>query len=625
MRVILLYNYEVRGGKRLKLLKTRKKFYPLMRFFGALGIALVLSRFPLSFLEGVLYDARVRLSPSPQTSGQIEIVAIDTKTISSLQGEPNVRDNTNIIKILKRENPLAILYMEDPSKWAGSLKEKIAFAKEAAGVTNFFFTTEQISPMSEKNHLRLLPPFDNLSLSSAPITRDNVTFAGDKVTRRILLSFEGQLLLQPVIANLQNHIINPHDYRGNYEVAGSLFNYIRYHSVKTYKPISYIDLKDGNFKPDQFKNKTVIIGVDTQFDTDDYVLTPMSRSPLSMSRLEAQANILDTLILNNGIVRAPAWLDLLLTVLVAWLTVFIVWSASPLMGIAMLFVQAAVFIILATTVFAGAGLWVNATHPLIAIFVSYYLFIPYRLIVENKKSWEYFQRNRLLTQVEELKTNFLSMMSHDLKTPIARIQGMAELALREPHPLTSNQKEAMNTILSSSEELGNFIGSILDLSRIESKEVKLKKTSKDINSVLSEVIKKYEYNARMKNIKISALLEPLFSVKVDVDLIRQVFSNLVENAIKYSPDGSEVLVSSKEIKAEIVISVSDHGPGIAQDEVDNIFLKFYRSKAAKASPVKGSGLGLYLSKYFVELHEGKLSVETSPSKGSVFTVHLPLG
>jgi signal transduction histidine kinase len=178
--------------------------------------------------------------------------------------------------------------------------------------------------------------------------------------------------------------------------------------------------------------------------------------------------------------------------------------------------------------------------------------------------------------------------------------------------------------MGSSEELGRFIGSILDLSRIESKEVKLQKTSRDINSILREVIAKYQFHANEKKITLVPKLDTLFSVRVDVDLIRQAFSNLIENAIKYSPENSNVIISSKEENDRISVRVSDSGPGIDKDDVDNIFLKFYRSKAAKASPVKGSGLGLYLAKYFVELHGGDISVEVQPNSGSTFTVQLPV-
>lgn len=599
-----------------------KRFYPLMRFLGALGIALLLYRFPFSYFEGALYDGRVRLTPTSQPSGRVVTVAIDSKTLKALGGEPDTRDNIHLIEQLKAENPQAVLYMSDPTKWVGSLEEKTGFSRHAARLTNFFFATEQV----QKNHLRLDKPFDNLSLGSAPITRDNVSFAADKVTRRLLIAYEGQFVLQPILANLHNHIVNPLDYRGAFESEGSVFSYIRFHPQGTFKPLSFVDIRDGRFPKGTLTDKIVVIGVDNNLDTEDYVLSPYSRYPLAMSKLEAQANILETLITNRGAIKAPGWVDMLLTILVAYFTVVIVWSARPLMGIAMLLAQAGFFGIVAYLLFASFGIWIDMIHPWLAIFVSYYFYIPYRLIAENKKSWEYYQKNKLLTQVEELKTNFLSMMSHDLKTPIARIQGMAELALNDSgNKLSGQQKEAMTTIIRSSEELGTFIGSILDLSRIEGKEVKLKKTSKDINTVLKEVIRKYEYNARQKGITIKAELEPLFSVRVDVDLIRQVFSNLVENAIKYSPENAEVTVTSKEEDGHIRVGVRDSGPGISQDEVDNIFLKFYRSKAAKASPVKGSGLGLYLAKYFVELHEGQIFVDTQVAQGTTFTVQLPVG
>jgi signal transduction histidine kinase len=601
-----------------------KFFYPMVRFFGALAIAAVLLRFPFYFLEGALFDARVRWSPTKSTTGQVVTVAIDPKTINSLQGDPDTTDHTKLIEQLKAENPEAVMYMADPTKWIGTDKDKTQFANKAAQVLNFFFTTEQVAPMSSYSHMKLAKPFDALSVASAPVTRDNITFAGDKVTRRILLSFEGQLMLQPILANIHNHIVNPLSYRGAYESDGSVFTFMSLRPTGTYKPLSFVDVRDGRFPKGYFKNKIVLIGRDTQLDSDDYILTPYSKYPLAMSRLEAQANILDTLLENSSIVRPIPGVNVLLTLLLAYTTVLLVWSSRPLNAILLILAQAALFTLVSYGLFAALGVWIRMIHPLLAIFISYYFFIPYRLIAENKKSWEYAQKNKLLTQVEELKTNFLSMMSHDLKTPIARIQGMAETALREKGSLSPSQRDALRTIMGSSEELGRFIGSILDLTRIESKEVKLQKTSRDINSILKEVINKYEFYARAKEITLVPKLDPLFSVKMDVDLIRQVFSNLIENAIKYSPENSTVTISSKEEENRIRVAVTDHGPGIPKDEVDNIFLKFYRSKAAKASPIKGSGLGLYLAKYFVELHGGEIQVESNPEQGSTFTVQLPV-
>jgi signal transduction histidine kinase len=247
------------------------------------------------------------------------------------------------------------------------------------------------------------------------------------------------------------------------------------------------------------------------------------------------------------------------------------------------------------------------------------------LIIENRRSWEYYQKNKLLTQVEELKTNFLSMMSHDLKTPIARIQGMAEVVRSDKNPLSPTQAEAIDTLRRSSDELLEFISSVLNLGRIESKAIQLHLQSKDVNALLKEVVSKLEYLAGSKNIDIRTELEPLFSIKFDVDLIRQVLSNLVENAIKYSPEKTSILVSSEERDGWIVVQVADQGPGIPEDELPHIFMKFYRSRNAKGSAIKGSGLGLYLAKYFVELHKGRIQVDSTLGQGSTFTVELPAG
>lgn len=129
----------------------------------------------------------------------------------------------------------------------------------------------------------------------------------------------------------------------------------------------------------------------------------------------------------------------------------------------------------------------------------------------------------------------------------------------------------------------------------------------------------------MKHIEIQTELEPLFSISLDPDLMKQVFSNLLENAIKYSQENSKVLVKTAEVDGFVQIQFQDHGPGISSDELDNVFMKFFRSKNAKSSPIKGSGLGLYLAKYFVELHQGRISVQSFVGKGSTFTVELPLG
>jgi len=215
-------------------------------------------------------------------------------------------------------------------------------------------------------------------------------------------------------------------------------------------------------------------------------------------------------------------------------------------------------------------------------------------------------------------------MSHDLKTPIAHIQGMIEVILKGDVTLSTMQREAVDTIKSSSDDLLKFINSILQYGRIESQRVELNKQPKDINKLLQDVIKKHEFLAQVKKIKITTELEPLFPVQIDSDLMKQVFSNLIENAIKYSLEDSALMVKSREAGPKVFVEIIDNGIGIPEADLPNIFMKFYRSHNVKTSTIKGTGLGLYLAHYFVKLHKGEILVVSEAQKGSTFTVVLPL-
>jgi hypothetical protein len=432
-------------------------------------------------------------------------------------------------------------------------------------------------------------------------------------------------MLHPYIAALVNpEIADKKNIRGLFQLFDSDQVYIDFRKANTYPRIAFDQVMDGVFTQGRFANKIVLLGNDNGGQIKDYTKTPFSKEATSMTRVEMHANMLDTLIQNRAPIQVPAWINFLITIAISILTVHVLFTKKPSQSLAILLAAGIVLTIIGIVAFHPFGYWVRMAHPFLAIFLCYYFFIPYRLIIENRRSWEYYQKNKLLSQVEELKTNFISMMSHDLKTPLARIQGMTDVILKDTQPLTSQQREAVDTIRQSSEDLLKFISAILNYGKIESEGVELHLQSRDINSLLKDVIRKHEFLAKVKRIPIVFEAEPLFPIPVDPELIKQVFSNLVENAIKYSPEESQVRITSAEEEGRVIIRVFDQGPGIPQDEIANIFMKFFRSKNAKSSPIKGSGLGLYLAKYFTELHQGKLTVESTYGKGSTFTVELPL-
>jgi hypothetical protein len=227
-------------------------------------------------------------------------------------------------------------------------------------------------------------------------------------------------------------------------------------------------------------------------------------------------------------------------------------------------------------------------------------------------------------QVEELKTNFLSLVTHDLKTPVARIQGLAEvLLMKASSRLLERDQETVRHIIDSTEELNRFISSILELTRVESTQIQLRLESKDPNQLIERSLETFRAPARAKNCKLECDLEPLFPIRLDPSLIQKVLNNLIDNAIKYSSFGSVIQLQSRDHGEWIEIKVRDQGVGMSEDELRQLFQKFYRAKNTTTARVGGSGLGLYLSKYFIEAHSGEVGVSSQLGHGSTFTIKLP--
>ncbi len=603
---------------------VEKHLNTLLRVSFALSIAFVLNQFSFDFIESYLYDMRMRLKPISAMSGHVQTIAIDPKTIDNMNRTPNAADHLKLLSQLKDAGVKVVIYLISPGEVVGSYDELVALAHKAEEFPHFMIAISDVWPKSQEANFIPHPPFEKLQAISAPYTSDQKLAAKDDVTRRMFTSFQGEMLMHPTVAGLYNSEIRyEKNIRGIFKFFASNQVFIDFRPSGTYPRSSFYNVMNGNFERKKFSGNIVVVGRDIQATVDDYVRTPFSRDVIAMSFLEMHANMLDTMILNSAYVQTPSWLSLLITSLISMLTVYVVLAVKPTKGLAILASAFVSFSILCFLFFWLGGWWVDMSHPFLSIFVCYYFFIPYRLIIENRKSWEYLQKNRLLTQVEELKTNFLSMMSHDLKTPLARISGMTDVVMGEEKSLSDRQRDAVLNIRKSCDELVEFISSVLNLGRVESKELQLHMTSKDPNQLIDEVIVKSEYAAKQKNISIQTEFETLFSLKMDVDLIRQVFSNLIENAIKYSPENSRILVSTEERDGYVVVQIADQGYGIPADEIGHVFMKFYRSKSAKSSVIKGSGLGLYLAKYFVELHRGRISLDSSPGQGSTFTVELP--
>ncbi len=596
----------------------------ILRWIVAAVMSSVVLLLPLEYFESYLFDLRISLRPSPAISNLIETIIIDAPTIQEIRGAPSLQDHIKLLKQLSEEKPKAIVYTINPTEIRGTNEDKREFVKITKEFSGFYYSSDDYTMKGEVGKLDLPGPFREIRVLSGEITTDTKFLAQDGVTRRMMLAYQGLVMLHPYLASqLIPERAIPENIRGHFELYESQQAYIDMAPAQSFPRTSFTQIVNGKFNKGKFHNKILFLGTDLGQTTKEYIKTSYSRKVTAMTMVEAHANVLNTLIQNSGPLRAPSWLNNIILVIMIILSVEVVLAIKPIRGLMVLGLSVVVFTIASFIAFWPFGIWINMAHPILGVFVSYYFLIPYRLIMENRRSWELYQKNKLLTQVEELKNNFIGMMSHDLKTPLARIQGMLEIVGRDKNPLSDEQKNAIRSIQNSTEDLLSFISSILNFSRIESQGAQLNLKTKDINIIVEEVITKSSHLAKQKNIKIIKDLEPLFSIKLDLDLIRQVITNLLENAIKYSPENTEIKVKSDEKDGYVRVSITDQGIGIPEDEMPRLFMKFFRSRKAKNSPIKGSGLGLYLSKYFVELHKGTLTAESKENIGSTFVVQLP--
>jgi len=230
-------------------------------------------------------------------------------------------------------------------------------------------------------------------------------------------------------------------------------------------------------------------------------------------------------------------------------------------------------------------------------------------------------------EIAKMKTDFVSNVSHELKTPLASIKAYIEMLLDGEAEDEKTKREFYEIISSETDRLHRLIENILNISRIESGVVKVVKEPISLTGVVKQVLDVAAPQAKAKNHKIIEQLAPVYyQVEADHDMIYQAVLNLLSNAIKYTPDGGAITVrvSVDERRAMAVCDVSDTGAGIPPEDLPHIFDKFYRVRA-NCKLAKGTGLGLTLVKHIIEtVHEGKLSVTSEAGKGSTFSFELPV-
>jgi signal transduction histidine kinase len=234
--------------------------------------------------------------------------------------------------------------------------------------------------------------------------------------------------------------------------------------------------------------------------------------------------------------------------------------------------------------------------------------------------------NERLKALDQMKSDFVSHVSHELRTPLTAIKGAVDLMLREvAGPLTEKQIHYLTRIRSNAQHLAGLINDLLDLSKIESGKIEVKSSRVSLGGLVHEVVETLRPIAVEKAVALDATIpEPSIMVWADRDKINQVLMNLIGNAIMFTPaQGSVTVSASSEGNQRVQVSVSDTGPGVSRHEKEKIFDRFYQIAEVGGAKPKGTGLGLAICKALVELHGGRIWVESEPNRGSIFSFTLP--
>lgn len=233
-------------------------------------------------------------------------------------------------------------------------------------------------------------------------------------------------------------------------------------------------------------------------------------------------------------------------------------------------------------------------------------------------------------EAEELQNTFLSVISHELQTPIAVIKGYAGLLADDTTDMKPEQlREKMQIIYEESDRLSKMVEDLLYASRVQAGGLQLNLEPIDLAYLLERVVQKMKTTSKQHELRLH-LPKELPTVMADYDKIQEVVVNLIENAIKYSPRGGKISLEAHPTSADVVVSVTDQGIGIPEDERGHIFERFSRLDSRYVRERKGAGLGLYICKAIVEAHGGKIWVEPAPTEpgqklatGSRFSFSLP--
>lgn len=250
--------------------------------------------------------------------------------------------------------------------------------------------------------------------------------------------------------------------------------------------------------------------------------------------------------------------------------------------------------------------------------------LVFKMQAQNKMLGE---KNHQLAEIDRMKTEFLANVSHELRTPLTVIMGYSELLLER---MAADESAAVNrkfveTVYRKSEDLLSLINDLIELSRIESGRIEMRLVQFSLADVVDETVEELATNAMKKQHAVKVMHnDPELLIKADRGKIKQIIANLVHNAIKYTPNGGQILIRTYANGHNGCIEVEDNGIGMSEEQIRQLYQPFKQANSSYNKKYEGFGLGLAITKSLVQYHRGTISVCSQPEEGSRFTVELPV-
>lgn len=607
----------------------------------------------LSRMDNVLFDIGQKLYQSPAPA-DIVIVAIDENSLSQLGRWPWSRQvHADVINRLNQENTLAIgldIIFSEPEKTNknadAALANAIAQAKNV--VLPILLETTRVN-----GQLIETLPLPSLALHAADLGRVHAALDEDGIARSVYL-FEG--VGAPVWQHFSQAVLNvamqlPSE--NQFQVASAqknIFSLVREQQKRVsfkgppghFSAISYVQVLNGEFEKNTFKNKIVLIGA-TASGMNDLLSTPVSGLSQPMAGVEFHANVLDSMRSNHLIDTAPMLPSLLILIVLALLLLVWMPRLSALPGLILTLVYF-VFVGVMTAILPKLfSIWIAPSAALLTILISYPVWSWRKLEaaqryldqelaclknlirksdINDNPTHRYDSFDDRIEQVRAAgqqlrflqndRKEVLAFISHDLRAPLAS----AIMMLDDHKQLKSKLYAPISQALQLAEDF-------LQASRAEmSNSADFKEL--DFAGVTHQAVDDAYETALKKDIKLERdIVEGLVWVNGNFGLLQRAILNLVMNAIKFAPKHSVVTIRLRYSNNQAVLNVIDNGPGIPLEEQKQLFKRFSRLKDTNAAP-DGAGLGLYFVHTVAEKHQGKVDVESDSGKQTSFNLRLPV-